>query len=135
MLNRLRLALKRVLAKMPTRLPQGLTEFEAWVNDIYELSGTVMTLDSARFALATTIINLPPTANRRPKSYFVQVLQKGSASEVAAYVFHDIKQKQKAAFEAAQQEAMKKTAEEKAKLTVVEATTESQGQDSAKKAE
>lgn len=134
-LNRLKLSLKRLLAKIPSRLPQGLTEFEAWVDDIYEMSGTVMTRDSVRFALATTIINLPPTASRRPKAYFIQVLQKGAASEVSAYVFHDIKQKQKAAQEAAQQEAMKKAAEEKTKLTVVEAATEGKVQDNAQKAE
>lgn len=103
--------LRRLLAKIPTRLPQGLTEFETWSDDIIELYD-MPNNDSIKFALAVTIMHLKPTESHLPKAYFGATLQKGAATQVAHRVMEDCKQRQaeaaaKAAQEAAEQEASK----------------------------
>lgn len=81
--------------RIPTKLPQGITEFEAWASSIiqhYKMPDN----DSIRFALAVSILHLPSTASHMPKHFFGKTLLKGAASQVAGGVMQDLKDKQKA---------------------------------------
>lgn len=94
-------------AKTPTKLPQGLTEFKSWADDILDLYG-LPNNDSTHFALATTIMHLPADKGYMPKEYFGMTLIKGAATQVAYQVMQDCKERQAA---------------DAAKSTPVEATT------------
>lgn len=99
-MNNLSKFIKQILGHFPTRLPIGLTEFEAWYKDIvttYDLLDN----DSIKWAVATMILQGPPAKSRRAKFEFVQLILKGMASEVATQVMLDLKAKQKAEIEAA----------------------------------
>lgn len=99
-MNTLSKIVKQLLGYIPTRLPIGLTEFEAWYKDIittYDLLDN----DSIKWAVATMVLQGPPAKFRRAKSEFVHLILKGMASEVATQVMLDLKAKQKAAIEAA----------------------------------
>lgn len=112
MKQQLKRLFNRFLALLPSRLPQGIAEFEAWAVSIIVIYG-MPDNDSVRFALAVAILHLPSTAAYKPKEYFGRTLIKGASSQVAGQVMEDLKAKQKAAA----QEAATKT---------VEATTASQ---------
>jgi hypothetical protein len=89
-----------LLAYIPEVLPQGMTEFNKWADDIIELSGMPKN-DSIKFALSAMIVNLGSTIAYKPKMYFVHCLRSAAARQVASQVFHDIKATQTAALRAA----------------------------------
>lgn len=83
---------------LPSRLPLGMTEFEAWVADFeatYDLPTTDK--DSIRFALAAMIINLGPTTAYKSKYYFYLSICSGVSKQIAGSVFHEIKTRQQEA--------------------------------------
>ncbi len=95
--------IKRLLANLPSKLPQGMSEFDTWSNDIldtYEMPSN----DSFKFALAVAILHLKAEDGFKPKAYFGKVLIKGAASQIAGAVMQDCKQRQE---EAAKAEALK----------------------------
>ena len=102
--------LKKFLSKFPTKLPVGLTEFEAWTDDIIELSGELANRDSIQFVLSDMIQRTGALKNSAfgtipgyvPKDHFVQGLIAAAAKQVAGQVFFDIKTKQQEAAKAAQ---------------------------------
>jgi len=105
-------AIKRLLNHIPTKLPQGMTEFETWANDIidtYEMPSN----DSVKFAIAVAILHLKSDEGSKPKAYFGNILLKGAASQIAQAIMQDCK--------ARQEELIKKQAEEANKP--VEVTT------------
>lgn len=84
-----------VVGLIPTRLPQGLTQFEVWANGIittYNLPSN----DSVRFSLATMVMHLGPTTAFKPKFYFALSIWKASANQVVYQVIQDLKAKQDA---------------------------------------
>lgn len=95
----MKLLLKRFLSYFPSNLPVGLTEYEAWVDSVIELSGSYATRESMSQALANMIMHASPLKgtdtprNRIPKNWFVKGLRKGAANQVAAYVFYEIQKK------------------------------------------
>src|ERR1700677_1754501 len=94
---------QRLLSHLPSKLPQGMTEFETWSNSIlsaYEMPNN----DSTKFALAAAIFHVDSTAAYKPKAYFGRILLKGAASQVAGQVIQDLKAKQAAEIEAAKQQ-------------------------------
>lgn len=98
--------LLRLLALIPTKLPQGVSDFETWsdsILDIYNIPNN----DSTKFALATTVMHLGSTAGYKSKEYFGRVLIKGAATQVAYQIMQDCKARQaeKAAEEQKQTEA------------------------------
>lgn len=93
-MKRLRLLLKLILSYLPTPLPVGTTQFEAFADSIIEISGQYADKDSMRFAIASMIIHADHKAARLSKQYFVQRLRKSAANQIASQVFQDIKQKQ-----------------------------------------
>lgn len=82
-----------VRAYFPKTLPQGLSEHNEWAGQVIRLAG-VPDNRSTRFVLASAILNSGETACDRPKMYFIRLLRKAAAGEVAAYNFHVIKKQQ-----------------------------------------
>lgn len=64
-------------------LPTGVTEFHEWSDRI--ISGACLTADSGsqKFALANTLLNLPPTTAFETDLYFIHVLRKHAINQVA----------------------------------------------------
>jgi hypothetical protein len=83
--------IKRLLARLPSPLPVGVSEFEAWAesfNDIYDLP--TQDKDSIRIVLASTIINLGSITIKKPKYHFYKTIIAASAKQVAGSVFQTI---------------------------------------------
>lgn len=97
-LNKIKLLYKRLRGLFPSPIPTGMQAFYAWSDD---LSSTYWMptedVDSIRYALATVIMHLGPTAAYRSQYYFVLTLRASAAKQVAGGVFHEIKTKQQAA--------------------------------------
>jgi hypothetical protein len=94
--------LKKILSYFPSKLPVGITEFEAFSSEIIELAGKYADIDSLKFAIASMIIHADARFGALPKNYFVVRLRKVAANQVASQVFTDIKNKQQEAQKAAQ---------------------------------
>lgn len=115
-------AIKRLLAQIPTKLPQGIQAFEVWSNDIidtYEMPNN----DSIKFALATAVMHSTNGRGYIPKAYFGNVLLKGAANQVAYALMQDLKNKQEALAKAEQE---KQQAEATASIQDVTASNEPQ---------
>ena len=97
--------LKYILSFIPTKLPVGMTEFNAWANSIIDLSGEYADRDSMLFALATMVMHADAKHGTLPKRYFVSRLRKVAANQVAGQVFQDVKVRQAEAAAAAQKAA------------------------------
>jgi hypothetical protein len=100
-LAKVKLLLKQVRSYLPSQLPVGLTAFNAYADDIIELSGNFADKDSMVFAIASILIHIDAGTASVSKQYFVKRLRKSAANQVASQVFQDIKTKQQAALEAA----------------------------------
>lgn len=86
----------------PSRLPVGMTEFDAWAEKIastYQLP--TKDLESVKFTLASIVIHLGPSDDKKPNWFFVKQLRAASAKQIAGAAFYEIKQKQKLLQEAA----------------------------------
>ena len=92
------------LSIFPSKLPQGVSDFESWASGIIQAYGSPDN-DSVRFALAVQIMHLSPTSAYKPKAYFGLVLLKGAATQVAGQVMQDLKAKQAAQIAADQAKA------------------------------
>lgn len=91
----MRLFIKRLLAKLPTRLPIGMNEFETWSDDIletYEMPNN----PSTKFALATAIMHAQNGRAYFPKAYFGGTLLKGAANQIAHAKMNILKEEQEA---------------------------------------
>lgn len=108
----MKLILKKLLSHLPTKLPVGMTEFELFADDIIELSGPYADRDSMKYAIASNVIHMKHTVDAVPKAYFVRVLRKAAANQVASAIFQDIKIKQEEAMKAAQLAAQQKQVED-----------------------
>ena len=100
----MRLILIRTLSYVPTRLPVGLAEFNAWADSIIGLLGPGfdnVPKDDLYFVLATIVMHLPSGKDSVPKAYFVRSIRKGAANQVAGQIFQEVKKRQ------AEQEAKK----------------------------
>lgn len=98
----------------PRLLPVGLTEFNEFCDDILELSGDYADRDSMIYAIASNIVSMKHDIHAVPMDYFVRVLRKAAANQVASYEFQRIKV-----------EHDKKMAEEQARQKLAEATAKS----------
>lgn len=96
--NRGYMKLKRlynyVRSYFPSRLPVGLTEFNAWADEIIDLTGQIADSESMKFVICTSIMHLPATAASVPKQFFVKTLRKTAANQVGGYIFQEIKASQ-----------------------------------------
>ncbi len=85
--------LNRILAYIPTPLPIGVTEFNAWAGSVLALT-PLPDNASTRFALASTVPHQPHTKYLIPRIYFARLLMKSAANQVAFDVMEDLKAKQ-----------------------------------------
>ncbi len=95
-LTKLKRYFRLLNAYLPTKLPQGLTAFNEWADDIIDLYGFPNN-DSMRFAVAATVVHLREGRAYVSKRYFGLILMKGAATQVAGQVMQDLKAKQRAA--------------------------------------
>lgn len=112
----MRLCIKRILSRLPTPLPVGMTEFETWSDSIIELLPKgleAIPREDKQFVLASSIQHLGQNKNKVPKHYFISLMHKAAASQVAGQVFTNIKEAQK--IRQAEELAAAKLAEETAK--------------------
>lgn len=67
---------------IPEKLPQGMTQFNRWVDEISYLSG-LPNNDKLRKVISQLIISLPPQMAYVKKRYIVTTIQKAAANQVA----------------------------------------------------
>lgn len=77
----------------PTSLPIGMTAFDQWATSIIKLS-SLPDNDSTRFGLAASILHLDSTQDRKAKRFFVKLMNKGAANQIASGVMQELKEKQ-----------------------------------------
>ena len=97
-------SIKRLLAHIPTKLPQGMTSFEDWSNDIID-TYDMPSNDSVKFAIAVAILHLKSDEGYKAKAYFGNILIKGASSQIAQAVMQDCKARQELAIKAANEAA------------------------------
>lgn len=90
---------KVLLSYIPTKLPHGMTEFEAWSRSIIALSNCPDN-ESTRFTVAVMILHMNPDEDRKAKHFFVKKLNKAAANELANGVAMELKKKQQERAEA-----------------------------------
>lgn len=88
--------LRKAKAYLPSPLPSGMTEFDAWSDEVLDLYGAPNN-DSTKFALATMILHAGPQDSHKPMHYFGRTMRKSMANQVAAGVMQELKAKQEAA--------------------------------------
>lgn len=82
------------LSYIPTRLPLGMSEFNAWSDSIVELTGPIADADSLKWVIANEIMRLNPGRDKVAKRLFVKLLRKYAANQIAAGFVMELKQKQ-----------------------------------------
>lgn len=108
--NKVKKVLMKVASFLPSRLPQGMTEFGIWADSIiyaYDIPDN----DSMRFALATQILHAESGRAYRPKRLFAMQLYKAMSNQVAAGIMQELKDKQ-VALAAVEQQQQAKVAQE-----------------------
>lgn len=76
-----------------TMLPVTPEEFDQFATDILTMSG-VEDKPAHRHTLATSIMHLDPTTDRKEKSYFVKSLRKSISNQVAYYKMKQIEKEE-----------------------------------------
>lgn len=89
----------RITAYIPTQLPIGVREYNAWADSVLALTN-LPDNESTRFALASTIPHQPLTKALLPRIYFARLLIKAAANQVAFGVMEEMKAAQQARIEA-----------------------------------
>jgi hypothetical protein len=108
-LQKVKVFFNRVLGFFPSRIPTGVTEFDAWSDSIFDTYAKGIGLtdrDSTRWALSNQIMHMESTEAYKAKRFFALMLHKAASNQVSYFVMQTIKEKQ-----AAQQAAAKQAAE------------------------
>lgn len=79
---------------VPTRLPQGMKEFDKWVSDVSMLS-ELPSNDKLKKVIGTLILQMPPSTNYCSKNFIVSLVQKAAANQVSVEVLSLIDEKEK----------------------------------------
>lgn len=88
--------IKQILGALPSQVPQGLAEFEAWMASIIEIYTPPGNDRSIRFVLSSLLMRLGPSEAYKSKLYFANSLKRAAASQVAVYIQEVIKEQQRA---------------------------------------
>jgi hypothetical protein len=88
-------ALRRLKAQFKSELPIGVEEFHKWAGEVIALT-RLPDNDSMRWSLAVNIMHLPAKIAKISKQEMADLLHKGAANQVAAFVTQDLKSKQDA---------------------------------------
>lgn len=105
---------KRILSNFPTKIPNGMTAYNDWLQSIIELVDFEVDTDSIQWVISNEVMRLPTTSNKKPKAYFLKVLSKYASNQLAANTVNRLK---------AEQDAKQKSASEAAKLQQAADTT------------
>jgi hypothetical protein len=102
MLSKLKKLLKQVRARFPSKLPVGMSEFDAWADSIID-TYTLATKnkDSIKFTLATSVMHLKEKDAFIPKHHFYLILEAAAAKQIAGATFMQIKERAASAEKAA----------------------------------
>ena len=87
--------LSRLFAFLPTRLPVGDVQFQAWASSIFWIYG-LEDKPSNRHALASLIMHLGPTTAYKPKRYFSFAVMKSLSNETAFETIQRLREEAKA---------------------------------------
>jgi len=104
--NKIKRLYKQLAGRLPSPLPVGINEFNAWCDDIkatYDLP--TQSDDDIRFTCAAVIMRFNEIADAKPKYFFVRAMRSGAAKQIAGYAFGEVKNRQQAAYKAAQEAA------------------------------
>lgn len=91
---------KFVTSFIPSKLPIGVSEFDAWADSVILLT-SLPNNESMKWALATMILHGDKAEASKPKRFYARCLHKAAANEIAGGIMHMLKEKQKAEMEAA----------------------------------
>lgn len=91
---RLTKQLKWLNSFVPERLPQGMTEFNRWVEDISELTELPIN-DKLKKVVGTLILQMPPQMAYVKKRHIANLVKKAAANQVSVEVLNTIDEKQK----------------------------------------
>lgn len=94
LLMKIRKNFLRLKSFFPSPLPQGLSEFNKYVNTLIEAYSPPMSDRDVKFVVATLMMRLEPTDAYKPMRYFALALHKAAASQVSVHVMEQIKQEQ-----------------------------------------
>ena len=86
---------KKWKSYLPEKLPQGLTEFNNWCEDIAILSELPVN-DKLKKVIGTLILQLPPSVAKIPKNHIANLVKKAAANQVSVEVLQTINEKEKA---------------------------------------
>ena len=87
--------IKKLKSLVPEKLPQGMKEFDAWVEDISLLSELPIN-DKLKKVIGTLILQLPPSVAYVPKRHVANLVKKAAANQVSVEVLSLINEKEKA---------------------------------------
>lgn len=87
--------IKRIKSYWPEKLPQGMTEFSSWVDEIAVLS-ELPNNDRLRKVIGVMILQIPPHISSCAKRHIVNRIRKAAANQVAAEAIDLIDEKEKA---------------------------------------
>jgi GR25 family glycosyltransferase involved in LPS biosynthesis len=100
--------LLKIFAFFPQRLPVGAESFNKFCDSIFAIYD-IPDLPSYRNAIATMIMHLSPTTDRKATYYFAKSIRKAMANQVAYEIIQKLREDQKA--EEQKQEATLKNEE------------------------
>lgn len=87
--------IKKWISYIPEKLPQGMKEFDLWVNDVALLSELPVN-DKLKKVIGTLILQLPPNCSHVPKNHIASLVKKAAANQVSVEVLQLINEKEKA---------------------------------------
>ena len=82
LINTLTTSFQKLLDFFPTRIPQGMTDFESWCKSIIKTYGFPDN-DSVRFMFAAMILHLGQTDAYKPKRFFALSGLAAASKEIA----------------------------------------------------
>lgn len=112
---KLPLTVKRLLGYFPTKLPVGMSHYNAWVAEVAELIGPISTQDELEFCVSAEVMRLGPNTCSVSKNFLANRVRAGAAKQIAGAKFAEIKEKQ--------QERLKQQAAEDTAAKQLEANT------------
>lgn len=98
--------LKKLASYIPTPVPTGMTQFDAYVADIVGLVGPIATPDDIEWVVNAEMMRIGPTRSRLPKNEFVKTVRVAAAKQLAGARFQALKLKHEEAAKAAQAQAV-----------------------------
>lgn len=121
-----------MLDLFPSRLPVGLTAFNAWADRLkftYFPEGAVPPDDASfKFSVAAMIMHLDSQSAKVRNRFFGRAIYKGAANEVASYVMHDLKAKRDAQIKAEEDSAKLRAQLENTPTEVASTTPKASGE-------